>query len=494
MRADRASATDRPLELLGRMRRARAWVIGDLMLDEYIEGPVHRVSPEAPVPIVSVHGSFQRLGGAAHVAHQIAALGAAVELCGIVGNDSAGDAVLAACRDEAIGTAAVLRGDGRVTVRKVRVLTQHQQLLRMDWEDPRPIDASQAVALLDALWRQPLPDVIVVSDYAKGLLVDDVLHAVIARGRTAGVPVIVDPKRADWSAYEGASLVTPNQGELQSVIGLPVAGDDSAALADAARLLIGRTRVDGIVVTLGARGLMVVPRDGAAELVPATEREVFDVTGAGDTVIATLALALAAGADLVTAARMANTAGGIVVGKVSTAVTSAEELATAATPRWVDKIVTTETLLERLTWWRLQGRTVVFTNGCFDLLHVGHVALLRKASSFGDVLVVAINSDTSVSKLKGPRRPMIPQHERAVMLSALDCVDAVVVFDHDTPQVLIEEVRPEVLVKGADYRPEQIAGRDFIESYGGRVELVPIVEGHSTSRVLERIRAEDADS
>jgi D-beta-D-heptose 7-phosphate kinase / D-beta-D-heptose 1-phosphate adenosyltransferase len=485
MPADRAATL---VDLLPRFAATRLWVVGDVMLDEYLEGDVQRISPEAPVPVLRVLAEGARLGGAANVAHNARALGATVELCGVVGADAAGDRLLARCAELGIGTGAVGRVAGRETTRKVRALARNQQLLRLDFESAAPVDAALARELFARLAAGPPPDAVVISDYAKGVASAELVAAVIGHATKAGVPVLVDPKAADLAHYRGATVLKPNLAEVEHSLGHRLPPGDGAALGAAAQALLQRAEARALVVTLGAAGLAVARPGAALEVIPAARREVYDVTGAGDTVLAVLALALAAGGDILTAARIANAAGGLVVGRVGTAVVQPHELATALVPGVSEKTLGMTEAVSRRQWWRAQQRRVVFTNGCFDILHVGHLALLHHAASLGDVLLVAINSDASVRRLKGPGRPLVPEEGRARMLAALECVDAVVTFDEDTPLEALEKLRPDVLVKGADYGLDQVVGRDLVESYGGRVELAPIVPDHSTSALVSKIR------
>lgn len=472
--------------VLSRFRNATVWVAGDLMLDEYIDGGVRRISPEAPVPVVDVRDTYYRLGGAANVAHCLAALGARVRLCGVVGADPAGDTLLAACRAAGIDVGAVGQSDAWSTVRKLRVLSQHQQLLRLDWERVAPVASDAANALIVRLQAGERPDAIVLSDYAKGFLTAPTVRALIDLGMSQGVPVLVDPKSVDLGMYRGASVVTPNHRELEAAVGraLPIGQDD---VANSARTIIAEAGIRSIVVTLGDRGLLVLPEGGSARTIPSAGREVYDVTGAGDTVIAVLALGLAVGADLWTAAEIANAAAGVVVGKLGTAVVHVDELSRALGHRARERLYSLERLEHRLELWRQAGRRVVFTNGCFDLLHAGHLSLLRFAASLGDVLVVGLNSDESVRRLKGADRPLTPAADRGALLAALDCVDAVIVFEEDTPLQLIERVRPQVLVKGGDYDIGAVVGRAFVESTGGCVVLAPLVPGLSTTGLISRM-------
>ena len=470
--------------MLRQVARARVVVAGDLMLDEYIVGHVSRISPEAPVPAVEVTGTFHRPGGAAHVAHCIAALGASAALCGVVGDDPAGAALLDACRAAGVDADAVARGAAWSTVRKVRVLAQHQQLLRMDWEAPAPVDPAVAAGLIAELTRAR-PGAVVLSDYAKGFLTPAAVGALVERGAALGAPVLVDPKRRDFSVYRGARVITPNLRELEAVAGRALGPGE---VADAARAVLDAAGIEAMVVTLGARGMCVVERGREAVTIPAERQEVYDVTGAGDVVIAVLALGLACGASLPTAARLANAAAGVAVGRVGTAVVAMADLIGALDLAPPAKVLSPEALADRLAWWRLSGRRVVFTNGCFDLLHAGHVALLQRAAALGDVLLVGLNGDASVARLKGADRPAVAWAERAALLAALSCVDGVAGFDDDTPLALIEAVRPDVLVKGADYRVDEVVGREAVERAGGRVELVALEPGRSTTGLIARIR------
>lgn len=475
-------------EAMGVLRRAgtaRVVVAGDLMLDEYLTGEVSRISPEAPVPVVEVSGSFHRPGGAAHVAHGVAALGASARLCGAVGADPAGFSLLAACREAGVDTAGVGQRAEWSTVRKLRVLSQDQQLLRMDWEPRAAVDAGEALSLVGRALDAAPVDVLVVSDYAKGFLSPGATRAIIDAGVARGVPVLVDPKSRDFSVYRGARVITPNLRELEAVVGRSLHPDE---IADAARAVLRASGVGEMVVTLGARGMWVVPAEAEAVSIPAERREVYDVTGAGDTVMAVLAVCLAGGAGLPLAARLANAAAGVAVGRVGTAVVTLRDLLDALASAPAEKVIARGDLAERVAWWRLRGRRVVFTNGCFDLLHAGHAALLARAAALGDVLLVGLNADASVARLKGPGRPVTPWAERAALLAALGCVDGVVAFDEDTPLALIEAVRPDVLVKGADYRADQVVGREVVEAAGGRVVLVELEPGLSTTGVIERIR------
>lgn len=463
------------------------WVIGDLMLDDYLEGAVDRVSPEAPVQVVQVADSFVRLGGAGNVAAACTALGARPFLAGVLGRDPQGDQVLAECERQGINTSAVLCLDNRPTTRKLRVMARHQQILRLDWEERRAVEPGVAGDLLESLGAAEAPAALLVSDYEKGLLTPETLEVILGRARSLAVPVVVDPKSPRIERYRGATVLTPNHKELEKAMGRRLAGASVAELVEAARSYLERTGAEALCLTLGPRGIVTLERDGTVDEVPATAHEVFDVTGAGDTVAAVLALSLGAGAALAEAVRLANAAAGVVVGKAGTAVVSPRELRLALEPRGASKVVPREEIEAHCEGWRRLGRRVVFTNGCFDLLHVGHLQLLRQAASHGDALVVGLNSDASVRRLKGEERPLVHETERAALLAALEGVDAVVIFEDDTPLRLIEAVRPDVLVKGADYAPEDVVGREEVEATGGRLVLVELLPDRSTSALVDRM-------
>jgi D-beta-D-heptose 7-phosphate kinase/D-beta-D-heptose 1-phosphate adenosyltransferase len=472
---------------VGRFAERRAWVVGDLMLDEYLRGRVERISPEAPVPVVTVTGRERRPGGAANVAHQLARLGARVRLAGVVGEDEAGRELLAQCGAAGVDAATVATLPGRCTTQKLRVLGHGQQVVRLDWEEPAP-PPGLARTLLQGLDALPPPDVLIVSDYAKGVVSPELVLPLVARMRALGVRVLVDPKSADFTRYRGASVVTPNLRELEAAAGRTLDPKAPAAIAEAARQLVRAAELEAMVVTLGEHGMLVVPREGAEIPIAGMRRQVFDVTGAGDTAIAVLALGLAAGAALPDAATIANAAAGCTVSEVGAVAVERDEILAALWPGGSPAVLDRAALAQRVKSWRAAGQRVVFTNGCFDLLHAGHLALLHRAAALGDALVVAINSDASVRRLKGPERPLVPEAERAAMLAALDCVDAVTIFDEDTPEEAIRSVRPDVLVKGQDYALAEVVGRELVESYGGRVELLPLVPDRSTSSLVERIR------
>jgi len=466
-----------------RFDNARVLVAGDVMLDRYWSGEALRISPEAPVPVVTVNHSEERPGGAANVALNIAALGAAAALVGVTGADEAADSL--AARLAAVGIAChFTRIPGQQTITKLRVLSRHQQLMRLDFETP--VLAAQSRGLCDAVGRLlPGMDVLVLSDYAKGTLAE--APRLIREARLAGKAVMVDPKGTDFGRYAGATLLTPNLREFEAVAGSCASERE---LADRARALASQHGLDALLVTRGEQGMTLVPRDAPVLHLPARAREVFDVTGAGDTVIGVLAAAFASGSGLAEAAALANLAAGIVVGKLGTAVLGAPELRFAVQREQGSErgVLALEQLLDALAGARARGERIVMTNGCFDIVHAGHVGYLDQARSLGDRLVVAVNSDASVARLKGAGRPVNPLERRMAVLAALESVDWVLAFDEDTPETLLRSLRPDILVKGGDYARDEVVGREIVEAYGGEVRVLDLIQDCSTSAIVARIR------
>jgi D-beta-D-heptose 7-phosphate kinase / D-beta-D-heptose 1-phosphate adenosyltransferase len=464
-------------------------VIGDLMLDRYLWGNVQRISPEAPVPVLHLERTTETAGGAANVARNLSALGLDVFLVGVTGNDEGRELLLRELAADGLTTDGVLTASDRKTTVKTRVVGNRQQMIRIDEElaIPLALDDRQHV-LAAAIARLPEADALVLSDYAKGVLSEDLCRALIESARAHGLPVLVDPKGADFSGYAGASVVTPNRGELALATGTSAQSLD--ALLRAAAVLRETLNLELLVLTLSELGMALIEPNGNHQI-PAVAREVFDVSGAGDTVIATFAAGLAAGLGHFDTAHLANLAAGVVVGKVGTVPVTAQELLAAISGEsaleQAAKICELAAARTQVRRWQADGERVVFTNGCFDLLHVGHVTYLERARSFGHRLVVGLNTDDSVRRLKGPDRPLIGEDDRARVLAALASVDAVVLFDQDTPLELIEQLHPDVLAKGADYREEQVVGAAQVKARGGRVVLVPLVEDKSTTGIIERM-------
>ncbi len=461
----------------------KALVAGDLMLDRYWFGPTSRISPEAPVPVVKVTQTQARAGGAANVAVNLASLGVQTTVTGVVGRDANGGTLRQLLGERGVRLD-LIESQERPTITKLRVLSRNQQLIRLDTEDHFEPPDADAIA---ASFGRHAGDVsvCVLSDYAKGTLLQ--AASLVQLARASGLPVLVDPKGSDFVRYRGATALTPNLAEFEAVAGKV---RDDADLVARARRLQSELALDALVVTLGERGMVVVSADRDAVFLPARAREVFDVTGAGDTVIATLAAGLGAGMTLADAAGLANVAAGLVVRKIGAASVTPSELQLELHEhgRGGRGLLRREEARRVVDQARARGERIVMTNGCFDILHAGHVAYLEEAKTRGDRLLVAVNDDASVQRLKGSGRPINPLADRMAVLAGLAAVDWVVPFDEDTPERLIDEVLPDVLVKGGDYRPEDIAGAAIVTAHGGRVEVLPFREGRSTTRILESIR------
>ena len=468
--------------------KTRALVVGDLMLDEYVWGAVDRISPEAPVQIVDVKRKELRLGGAGNVINNLLTLNCQVDVVSVVGDDDDGQFLLRRLTERGVLKHGVFGQPGRVTSRKTRVFASNQQIVRIDQESRADITATSEERILEHVKAVVSDlDVIFLSDYQKGVLTDSLLKDVIALGRKANVPVLVDPKGDDYRKYRGATLLTPNRKEAQQATGITIA--DEASLLAAGRKLVAEFDLEALVLTRSEQGMTVFSASGEIHL-PTVAREVYDVSGAGDTVLSLFGLGMAQKLPLERSAWLANLAAGIVVGKVGTSTVSAQEMLAAVGLQHSDadqKITSTPLLKNILAGERQKGKTIVFTNGCFDLLHVGHVKYLQAARQLGDLLVLGLNSDDSIRRLKGPNRPLIGQEERAHILAALNCIDYVAIFDEETPLAMITALRPDILVKGGDYTPDGVVGRELVESYGGRVELINFVDGKSTTNIINKI-------
>jgi D-beta-D-heptose 7-phosphate kinase/D-beta-D-heptose 1-phosphate adenosyltransferase len=477
-------------------RKVRVAVVGDLILDEYLDGVVNRISPEAPVPVHLVRNTSITAGGAANVARNIQLAGGHALVIGVCGNDGAADQLKQLLRADRIDIKGVFTDGDRPTVKKTRITANHQQLVRIDWEEVKSISSMMQEELFKHLKGQSW-DVLLLSDYGKGGLPQNFLQRLIALARDRQKPVVIDPKGKDYSIYEGATLVTPNRKEAYDALGL-----DSQvhwAAKDLAEQLYKRYRIENILVTLGPEGMHGLEGSTmASEHLPAVTREVFDVSGAGDTVVSIMALGLGAGEHLFSCMRLANAAAGRVVEKWGTQPITRDELIEALereTTKNSFGFVATATKMMALNDLKAaigphgkRKQKVVFTNGCFDLLHAGHISYLEEARSLGHALVIAVNSDRSVRAIKGQSRPIVPCEQRMRLLAALQCVDYVVSFDEETPAQIIKEIMPDVLVKGADYEIHQIVGADVVQAAGGQVERIAFVEGLSTSEIVKRVQ------
>lgn len=464
-------------------QQARVLVVGDVMLDRYWRGSAARISPEAPVPIVKVTGSEDRPGGAANVALNIAALGAAASVAGIAGRDEAGMELTGKLEAAGVLCQMVL-SENAPTITKLRIISQQQQLIRIDFEDG--FDAHD----LTQLQQQILPkvsgsDALVLSDYAKGTLAST--QDLIQAARDAGIPVVVDPKGSDFSKYSGATVLTPNLAEFEAVVGICADEDE---LVIRAQQLRERLHLDALLITRGEKGMTLLQGSRPAMHLPAQAREVYDVTGAGDTVVAVLSAALAVGQSVEQAVVLANLAAGLAVARLGTAAISGPELRRALQQMQGSGrgVMSAEQLMMAVADAREQGERIVFTNGCFDIIHAGHVGYLAEARSLGDRLIVAVNGDESVRRLKGASRPINPVDRRMAVLAGLEAVDWVVSFDEDTPEALLAVIRPDVLVKGGDYSTDQVVGGRFVEAYGGEVKVLAFLDNCSTTAIVEKVR------
>lgn len=488
------------IELVQRMGQPRVLVVGDLMLDRYIWGDAERISQEAPVILLKADKREERLGGASSVATMLRALGARVTLAGVVGADADGARIRQILTDLGIDHEAVITDTHRPSTVKERYIgrAQHrhpQQMIRVDYEDRAALQEPIAQQLLHVINTQMKRcDIVLISDYDKGVCTPTVMARLINLARQANLRTVADPIRsADYRKYHGCSAITPNRLEAGLATGRTLNTRDK--ICAAATQLQEQLDLEAAIITLDKDGMCLKHRDGRLKILPTRPRQVYDITGAGDMVMSVLGMTLAAGADFEPAIALANVAGGLEVEKIGVATVSRDEILRDlmqghyATDTSEGKLVAQESLVREIETRRKVGQRIVFTNGCFDVLHAGHVQYLQDARAQGDVLVVALNSDSSIRALKGPSRPVQPLAARALVLSGLHAVDYLTVFDDETPLKLIEAVRPDVLVKGADYRVEDVVGSDFVRSYGGEIYLAPLRQGYSTTTLIERMRA-----
>ncbi len=467
--------------------KAGVVVVGDVMLDRYMWGDVSRISPEAPVPVLHCREQTRALGGAGNVAANLAGLGVSVQLCGLYGEDANGFCLQGMLKDQGIVDLCFAE-PAYATITKTRIMARQQQLLRIDEEQSEAVSDAFAEKFVKAVQSAIRPGcVLVLSDYGKGLLTAKICREIIHYSRFCGITVLVDPKGLHWEKYRGACCVTPNIREFEDVSRKD--SRDEKVLFPEAAAMVDQLDLEALLLTRGQEGMVLFQKDADPLVIPARSREVFDVSGAGDTVIATLAGCLAAGCPWSQGAEIANRAAGIVVGKLGTRPVRKDELEQLQSEdfRGSPKVLPAGAGLEIIKQWRRQEQRIVFTNGCFDILHPGHIKLLQAAATQGDRLVVGLNADDSVSRLKGSQRPILKQEDRAAILAALECVDLVIVFAEDTPLKLIESIKPDVLVKGGDYTQKTVVGRESVESSGGRVCLVDLEQGLSTSRLVESI-------
>ncbi len=465
-------------------------VIGDVMLDRYLMGNVNRISPEAPVPVVLLKQSEDRAGGAANVAANLSGLGLKTQIIGCIGEDVTGTILTKIIAKSGISIDNVMTSQSRPTVSKTRVMSGNQQIVRIDDESAVAFNIEENKQLLSNVLKalDTKPAMVILSDYAKGILSNDTCRTIISDCKKLNIPVIADPKGRDYSKYKGAYTLTPNKKETAEACGVDI--NDTKTLLNAAEQLKKSLDLDFLAVTRGEEGISLIDNK-QIQHIPATAKKVFDVSGAGDTVIATLAAGLVHGLNPHDALQLANIAAGIVVGKVGTVPVTQAELLKALISEdgqsQADKVCDKTQLTELVSRWKANHQKIVFTNGCFDLLHAGHVTYLEAAKKTGDKLILGLNTDRSVSALKGPTRPVVHEGDRARVLAALASVDAVILFDEDTPLQLIDVIRPDVIVKGDDYTEEQVVGGTEVKSWGGSVKLIPLVQGRSTSNIIKKL-------
>ncbi len=469
-------------------------VVGDVMLDQYTWGNVTRISPEAPVPIVRINKKSKVIGGAANVASNLAGLGCNVTLVGLRGDDTKGNSLEELCSSCGI-EASLIIDPNRPTTTKTRIMASKQQLFRLD-EEEILIMSEIITDKLFHIFQEKLHNakVVILSDYGKGILqTPGVCEKLIALCKKNNIPSLIDPKGKNWERYIGATCITPNSTELEAISDTSLDNNNDKIVSTVNKIK-NDYDLDCLLLTRGAKGMCIVDSEPAALLIPTMAREVFDVSGAGDTVIATFAAGVSAGLSFRESAKIANTAAGIVVGKVGTQPVTLTELDLALKAKSDNDKITgyykadsIENAKNKINAWKSFGDTIVFTNGCFDLLHPGHVDLLHKSRALGNRLIIGLNSDNSVQRLKGETRPIIAEGDRASILSALGCVDLVVLFEEDTPLELLKVLKPNILVKGADYKINDVVGKNLVESYGGKVNLVPLIEGYSTTKIEKKI-------
>jgi len=453
------------------------------MLDEYLYGEVERISPEAPVQVVDVKRKSQTLGGAANVAHNIVSLGAKVFLTGVIGNDEAGDLFIKKLREKGIDSGGIFIDPLRPTTKKTRIIANDQHVLRLDQESRSKIHSKIEKKIIDfALSNAGKIDAIVVSDYAKGVVTDNIIRAILKE--FGQKPVVVDPKGVYFTKYKGVTAITPNKKEATKASG-------QTDVIEAGKKLLNELGLKVVFITLGKDGIFFLEKDGNHAHIPAFAKEVYDVSGAGDTVISCISLSMAAGLNCYESAYLANIAGGIAVGKLGTSPVLKDEIINALF--WersgkIRKILSVSELTQKVTQLKKQGQKIVFTNGCFDLIHPGHIHLLKESKKLGDILIVAIDDDESVKKLKGAGRPILSQFERAQIISSLDCVDFVVIFCTDELLTLLETIKPDILTKGQDYALKEVIGKEVVEKHGGKVILIPFSQQSSSSELINRIK------
>lgn len=473
-------------EIVNMFSKAKVLIIGDIILDKYIFGNVDRISPEAPIPVLKVNSEKYVLGGAANVANNVVSLGGKAYLVGIIGNDEAGGIFLDELKKRHIDSSGIIMSARIPTTQKIRVLAKKNQLVRLDYEETQYNEENAILEMLDIYI--PNADIVLVSDYAKGAITKKIMQKIIMLCKQQDKKIIVDTKPAHKEFFKDVFLIKLNQKETEGFSGVKLVNEEAINVAGAR--IIQELNCN-VLITRGEKGMSLFLKESNEHIlnIPTQAKEVYDVSGAGDTVMASLGLSICAGADLVESAEIANHAAGIAVGKLGTSIVNVEELM-AKFDEQNKKIVSRENIVKIVQELKAKNKRIVFTNGCFDILHVGHIRLLQKAKSFGDILILGLNTDSSVKKLKGPTRPIVNENERAEILSSLDCVDYVVFFDENEPSKIISEIRPDIHVKGGDYNPNDYSNMPearIVHEYGGEVKIVNLVEGKSTTEIINKL-------
>lgn len=469
----------------------KALVIGDIMLDRYLWGEVKRISAEAPIPIFRLTHNTETAGGAGNVALNLSGLGLKTSLIGLIGEDLLAEKLKNILKQHKINIQNIITSPTRPTITKTRIISGHQQLIRIDEESLSSLIKEEIKSIQSSIQHEldQNPSVIILSDYLKGVLSTEICEYVILEARKKNIPILIDPKGNDFSKYKNATSITPNRHELATIC--KTNENDFNALIEEGKKLISTLKLSFLVLTRGEEGITLIEPNKVSHM-PAVTQDVFDVSGAGDTVISTLAACLASNIEISDSIHLANLAAGIVVSKVGTVPIQQRELVKAISIEesieQSAKICEFRELMDKITYWRSKNETIVFTNGCFDILHAGHITYLEKAKKQGNHLIIGLNSDNSVKKLKGETRPIVHQEDRAKILAALSCVDAVTIFDQETPLHLIQDIKPDILVKGNDYTEEQVVGSKDVKSWGGQVSLIPLLEGRSTTRIINQLK------
>lgn len=480
---------ERIKNIFASLKGHRLMVVGDLILDEYIWGSLERISSEAPVGIIESKSENLALGGAANVANNLIAIGLNVDIFGVIGKDDKGKQLSKLLKKRGVSVDGIVEDESRHTTNKIRVIANHQQILRIDREKRDPLAADVRKKLLQAISAKISEvDGVILSDYGKGVVTEQFVKELVKIAAKHKKKIIADPKGSDYSKYKGVAILTPNKREASEASGVKI--DSEANLKKAAKHILETFGGEALLITRGDEGMSLFKSDLSSAHISTVAKEVYDVSGAGDTVIGVFAGLFFNGLDMAEAVEIANIAAGIEVGKIGTAVVTSSEIIDRVEGRGVEekgRIVDLAEIKQIVSRYKNMGKKIVFTNGCFDLLHVGHIKYLAQAKSYGDVLIIGMNSDSSVRKLKGPQRPLIGEEERGALLTALNSVDYVVIFSDPTPDGLIKEILPDVLVKGGDYAIDEVVGRETVEAHGGRVELVPVVKGMSTSGLVQKI-------